>query len=194
MRIHLALGRKALDAGDAAAARRHFEEALESPLNLGESKHLLANQSDIYYWLGCACEAVGDDASRRIAREAWTAAAAFRGDFQERAVRAFSEMTYFSALSLGKLGRKAEARELFRSLKAYAKQLFKTEAKVYYFATSLPARLLFDNLQRRQETTALLIEAQACLGLGDKTSARRLLNTVIERDPARALAKDLLGE
>ena len=194
VRIHLALGQKALNAGDAAAARRHFEEALESPLNLGESKHLLANQSDIYYWLGCACEAVGDDASRRFAREVWTAAAAFRGDFQERAVRAFSEMTYFSALSLNKLGRKAESRELFRSLKAYAKQLFKAEAKVYYFATSLPARLLFDNLQRRQETTALLIEAQACLGLGEKTSARRLLNAVMKRDPSRALAKDLLLE
>ena len=109
-------------------------------------------------------------------------------------MRAFSEMTYFSALSLNKLGRKAESRELFRSLNAYAKQLFKTEAKVYYFATSLPARLLFDNLQRRQETTALLIEAQACLGLGEKTAARRLLNSVMKRDPARALAKDLLGE
>jgi cytidylate kinase len=34
----------------------HFENALPSPRNLGEAKHLLANQSDIHYWLGCALD------------------------------------------------------------------------------------------------------------------------------------------
>jgi len=192
VRTHLALGRRFLNVGDAATARRHFEHALESPQNLGESKHLLANQSDILYWLGCSCSALGDPESLRLAKKYWTAAASFRGDFQERAVRKYSEMTYFSALALKKLGKKREARELFSDLKSYAKHLFQSEAKVSYFATSLPARLLFDNLQYRQETTALLLEAQACLGLGDKNRAHRLLNTVIERDPASATAKDLL--
>ena len=190
-RTHLALGRQALAAGDAAAALRHFETALVAPPNLGEAKHLLANRSDIDYWLGCAAAALGDKAR---AERSWTAAANFRGDFQERAVRVYSEMTYFSALALQKLGKQAEARKLFQGLKAYAKDLFKQEAKVYYFATSLPARLLFDNLQRRQETTALLIEAQAELGLGRKAAAKKLLQTVLQRDPSRALARDLLAE
>jgi tetratricopeptide (TPR) repeat protein len=189
-RTHLALGRRALAAGDAARALKHFETALVAPPNLGETKHLLANRSDIDYWLGCAAAALGD---HERAKQAWTAAANFRGDFQERAVRVYSEMTYFSALSLQKLGRKAEARKLFAGLKTYAKRLFKEEAKVYYFATSLPARLLFDNLQRRQETTALLIEAQAEIGLGNKPAAKKLLQTVLQRDPARALAADLLA-
>lgn len=188
-RTHLALGREALAAGDAAKALHHFETALVAPPNLGETKHLLANRSDIDYWLGCAAAALGDNAS---AEKVWTAAAGFRGDFQERAVRQYSEMTYFSALSLRKLGRKAEAKKLFTDLKAYAKDLFKEEAKVYYFATSLPARLLFDNLQRRQETTSLLIEAQAEQGLGHIAAARRLLKIVLRRDPSRALARDLL--
>lgn len=65
-------------------------------------------------------------------------------------------------------------------------------AEIAFAGGMTDARLLFDNLQRRQETTALLIEAQACLGLGNKSSALRLLKTVIQRDPARALAKDLL--
>ena len=34
----------------------HFEEALTAPENLGEAKHVLANQSDIHYWLGIALE------------------------------------------------------------------------------------------------------------------------------------------
>lgn len=190
-RTHLALGRKALAAGKPAEALKLFESALVCPPNLGESKHLLANRSNLDYWLGCAAAAVGDEVR---AVEAWTSAARFRGDFQERAVRVYSEMTYFSALSLQKLGRMDEARELFEGLKRYAHQLFREEAKVYYFATSLPARLLFDNLQRRQETTALLIEAQAEIGLGQKGRAKDLLHTVLHRDPSRSLARDLLSE
>jgi hypothetical protein len=81
---------------------------------------------------------------------------------------------------------------LLRRLKAYAKALFREEAKVYYFATSLPARLLFENLQRRQETTALLIEGEATLGLGEKKKAGQLFRRVLKRDPSRALARDFL--
>ncbi|WPJ97539.1 DUF5107 domain-containing protein [Coraliomargarita algicola] len=193
VRTHLALGRKALTAGDAHTARQYFEAALESPRNLGESKHLLANQSNTYYWLGCALEAQAGEANLSRARELWTAASNFQGDFLERAVQSYSEMTYYSALSLDKLGQHDKAQQLFTQLKAHAKRLFNQEAKVYYFATSLPARLLFENLQRRQETTALLIEAQAELGLGNTHSARKLLEAVLARDPARALAKDLLS-
>ena len=81
-----------------AGAIAHFRTALTAPENLGEAKHLLANQSDIHYWLGCALAATGDLAE---ARRHWTAAAEFKGDFQTMSVRRFSEMTYYSALSLG---------------------------------------------------------------------------------------------
>ena len=56
----MALGRAALRAGDSAKAVKYFSEALTVPGNLGEAKHLLANQSDIRYWLGCALAANGD--------------------------------------------------------------------------------------------------------------------------------------
>eukprot|EP00831_Metopus_contortus_P082010 TRINITY_DN8769_c0_g1_i14.p1 TRINITY_DN8769_c0_g1~~TRINITY_DN8769_c0_g1_i14.p1 ORF type:complete len:479 (+),score=123.85 TRINITY_DN8769_c0_g1_i14:914-2350(+) len=190
-RTHLALGRQQLATGDAEGAMKMFEAALICPPNLGETKHLLANRSDIDYWRGCAAEALG---CHERARSVWQAAADFRSDFQERAVRMYSEMTYFSGLALRKLGCDAEADELFKGLKEYARKLFKEEAKVYYFATSLPARLLFYDLQYNQETTALLIEAQAELGLGNKAEAAKLLKNVLERNPALALAQDLLAE
>src|SRR5690606_28496468 len=57
---HLALGRAALTKDDAAQARDHFERALIPTLNLGEVRHLLANQSDIHHWLGVALEKLGD--------------------------------------------------------------------------------------------------------------------------------------
>jgi tetratricopeptide (TPR) repeat protein len=192
VRAQLALGRTALANGDFAGAGKFFESALSSARNLGEAKHLLANQSDIRYWLGCALDGLRE---KKSARAHWLAAASFKGDFQEMSVRAFSEMTYYSALSLEKLGRRAAARKLLRSLLAYAGKLQKAPAKIDYFATSLPTMLLFDDdLQFRQETTARLLQAQAHLGLGRKVKGRALLAGVLRRDPNHALASDLLGE
>jgi tetratricopeptide (TPR) repeat protein len=192
VRTHLALGRQALAEGRAADARQHFAAALEAPENLGEARHLLANASDLHFWLGCALDALGDDAG---ARREWTIAATFRGDFQDMSVRAFSEMTYWSARAWEKLGRKAEAQRLFRALLAHAQQLAQARAKIDYFATSLPTMLLFDDdLQARQLTTAKFLEAQARLGLGQRALARRLLRDVLRRDPNHALAADLARE
>jgi tetratricopeptide (TPR) repeat protein len=187
---HLAIGRKALVSGDAACARQHFEKALGSPENLGEAKHLLANQSDIYYWMGVACD---DLADKSAAKQYWTAAAMFRGDFQEMSVRKFSEMTFFSALSWGKLGEKRRMQKMFRELLAFAKALYKEKANIDYFATSLPTMLLFDDdLTFRQQTKAVFMQAQAQLGLGKRGVAQKLLRTVLQREPNHALAAELL--
>jgi tetratricopeptide (TPR) repeat protein len=192
VRAQTGLGNAALAAGNFAAAKVHFESALACPINLGEARHLLANQSDIHFRLGCALAGLGDD---KLAREHWHSAATFKGDFQEMRVRAFSEMTYYSALSLEKLGERAKAGKLFKDLLAYAKTLRHTPSKIDYFATSLPTMLLFDDdLQFRQETTALFLEAQALLGLGKAARAKVLLHRVLERDPNHAPAADLLKE
>ncbi len=192
VRSHLALGREALARREAGLAREHFEAAMNAPMNLGEANHLLANQSDIHYWLGCACNALADHAA---ARRHWLKAAAFKGDFQQMSVRAFSEMTFYSALAWEKLGKRAKARAIFHELLAYARRLQSSPAKIDYFATSLPTLLLFDDdLQRRQETTALFLKAQAQLGLGRKAKARPLLRAVLRRDPNHALAADFLSE
>ncbi|HVU37166.1 MAG TPA: tetratricopeptide repeat protein, partial [Opitutales bacterium] len=189
VRAHLLLGRAALAQGDAAAAKKHFAAALVAPPNLGEAKHLLANQSDIHFWLGEAAAALGD---RAAAQKHWRDSASFRGDFQEMSVRVFSEMTYFSARSLERLGRRAAAAKLLRQLLAYAKRLAKTPAKIDYFATSLPTMLVFeDDLAKRQRITALFLQAQAHLGLGRAAEAKRLLRQVLRLDPNHALAADL---
>jgi tetratricopeptide (TPR) repeat protein len=191
VRTQLALGREALAHHDYPCAASHFENALASPENLGEAKHLLANQSDIHYWLGGARNFLGE---KKSARAHWLAAANFKGDFQEMSVRAFSEMTFFSALARKKLGQPARAKKLLRDLLAYAEKLAKTPAKIDYFATSLPTMLIFDDdLQFRQTTTALFLQAQARLGLGDKSGAKKLLSLVLKRDPSHPLAADFLN-
>ncbi|MBE2215666.1 MAG: DUF5107 domain-containing protein [Opitutaceae bacterium] len=191
VRTHLLLGRAELARGGAAEARRHLQAALDVPGNLGEARHLLANASDIHFWLGEAAAEAGDATA---ARRHWTTAATFKGDFQEMSVRAYSEMTYFSALAWRRLGREAKARGLFCDLLAHARALARQPAKVDYFATSLPTMLLFeDDLQARQVTAARFLEAQAHLGLGRRTRARRMLRDVLARDPNHALAADLLS-
>jgi tetratricopeptide (TPR) repeat protein len=203
VRAHLALGRIALlvkrksghpgrSATGPRSALDHFEAALTVPGHLGEARHLLANPSDVYYWLGCALEQLEEG---REARRYWQLAATFKGDFQSMSVRAFSEMTYYSALAWERLGQRARAKRLFRSLLQFGRELERADARVDYFATSLPAMLLFkDDLQFRQETTALFLQAQAHLGLGSRAKARTLLQSVLDRDPNHAPAGDLVAE
>ena len=163
-----------------------------SPETLGEAKHLLANQSDVHYWLGCACAADKDDAA---ARRHWALAGEFRGDFQGMRVRAYSEMTYYSARALERLERNQEAAAMMKGLSEYAEALLVTPAKIDYFATSLPSLLLFEqDLQKRQERSAHFMLAQASLALGDARRARDLLERVLREDPNHAAAADLLGE
>lgn len=188
-RVQLALGRQALADGDAAIALRRFVAATEAPENLGEAWHLLQNQSDAWFWQGEAAAAAGD---QRAARAAWTQAATFRGDFQDMSVRAYSEMSVWSALALIRLGRQKNGVTLLDGLARYAKELAASTARIDYFATSLPTMLLFaDDLQARQQTTALFLRAQAALAQGRAAAGRRLLAQVLARDPGHALAGDL---
>ena len=192
VRSHLALGKLALEKGDANEARRWFEAALTCPENLGEATHLLANQSDVYYFLGEACAACGDRAS---ARRWWERAAKQQGDFREMSVKAFSEMTYYNALALQRLNREQGAEQLLRALLKYAEDLMQQKAKIDYFATSLPAMLLFeDDLQKRNTESATFLQAQAWLGLGNKQKAQQLLDKVLLLDRNHMLAADLVAK
>ncbi len=188
-RTHLALGNKALSQNDPAMAKAHFEQALNPPENLSEARHLLANASDLWLALGDAWAALDETEQ---AQRWWTRAAEFRGDFQEMSVLDFSELTYFQALSLDRLGRNEAAKEKLWALDAYAEQLGQSKAKIDYFATSLPTMLLFDDdLQLRQENAARFMKAQAMAGLGRKELAEAILEEVLSVDPNHALAHDL---
>lgn len=190
VRTHLALGKLALAEGRPQEARDLLVHALKAPSNLGEAKHLLANQSDIHLLLGDALTALNERAS---ARAHWRRAADFEGDFQQMSVRPYSEMTYYSALALRRLGRRHQGESLLRALLRHARSLRSSIAIVDYFATSLPTMLLFDDdLQARQNTEARFLEAQARLGLGETARARRILRGILQRDPNHEAAADLV--
>ena len=192
IRAHLALGRQALLKCDLRSARCYFEAALDSPQNLGEARHLLANYSNIYFWMGLVHRASGDheDAHWHL-----TLAAKARNDFQQMSVRAFSEMTFYSALAMEQLGEAEEARNLLRRLLEYARRVAREQPKIDYFATSLPTMLLFDeDLKQRNILTGRFLEAQARHGLGQKQRSRALIREILEQDPNHGLAADFAVE
>jgi hypothetical protein len=77
-------------------------------------------------------------------------------------------------------------------LAAHTELLALTPAKIDYFATSLPALLLFDDdPQARQDLAVELLRAQLALLAGDWAQGRRHLDTVLGADPSHELAFDL---
>lgn len=184
IQTHLNLGCTALGNEDATTAVYHFQMALDPPRNLGEAKHPLANQSEVHYWLGQAYHVLKRN---KEAKSHWKLAADFRGDFQDMSTRAFSEMTYFSALAMRSLGRNAAAENLLKGLLKYSKDLARKEPKIDFFATSLPTMLLFaEDLHERQSETAMALEALARKGLTlqDPRLARQPNRSSPRHDPS----------
>ena len=187
---NLEIGRVMLRENNFELAKSYFLSCLSPPSNLSETHHLLANKADIFFWLGVAEDKLNFSSE---AQKWWELSAEIKGDFQEMSVTSFSEMTFFSALSMISLGRRSEAKDLLYKLLEFAESLIESTAKLDYFATSLPNMLLFDDdIQKRQETKAMFLQAQAFYGLGEIDRAATLLKAVLENDPNYQLALTLL--
>ena len=111
VRSNLLLGRRALLQNDPIQARRFFEAVLSPPQNLGEAKHLLANWSDVFFWIGVS---YADEDRSAEAAHAWQLAARQRGDFQQMSVRSISDMTFWTGMAYARLGHAKKAREIFQ--------------------------------------------------------------------------------
>jgi tetratricopeptide (TPR) repeat protein len=192
VRSLLSLGEHALAHGSPGEARSVFVRALHPPENLGEAKHLLANQSDIWFWIGAAYSAEGlqDEAA-----QSWKRAAAHHGDFHEMNVRAVSGMTFWSALAMRCMGETKNAQQLFQKIMDHAAQLEQQAPAIDYFATSLPAMLLFESdLAQSNRVDAMFLRGQAALGLGRSADAEKLLSEVLKTDRNHLQAMELLRE
>jgi tetratricopeptide (TPR) repeat protein len=190
VRANVLLAHRSLQRGEPGHAIASLLAASNPPANLSEAKHLLTNLSMIDYWLGVAHHDAGDHCE---AERHWTRAARQKGDFQQMQAKSVSENTYWSALALHHLGREQDALDAFRSILDYSAELQRQTPKIDYFATSLPAMLLFDeDLARRQSITAHFLEGQARLGLGEEVEGLLRLEEVLIMDNAHTGALDLL--
>jgi tetratricopeptide (TPR) repeat protein len=190
VRSCLLLARRAIAAAKPAGAITHLEAALHPPHSLGEARHLLANRSDIEYTLGVAHAASGNLPE---AERWWWRAARDTGDFQQMSVLSVSDMTYWRGAALVKLQQVAQAEQVFSRIAAYADELEVQEAKIDYFATSLPTMLLFrEDLGHRNHVLAVFLRAQATYGRDGGEAAIPMLRAVLALDSNHAGACDLL--
>jgi tetratricopeptide (TPR) repeat protein len=175
---HQELARAAMREGRNDEAIAHLEAAMRYPPNLGEGKHLLTREHEAQLLLGLAERQRGTiDAGR-----AWLERAASpQGDPADPE----GEARYWRALALRALGREAEATAALEDMRREARRGQRAEARIPYFATSLPTLLLFDDdLTARVRLEAAWLEGLALLGLGRARAGSRALRAVLRVDPA----------
>jgi tetratricopeptide (TPR) repeat protein len=180
---HLLLGRKALEAGDAERALKHFEAAQSYPDNLGEGKHLLTPEADLHYFAGLARKALGDEEGSKSC-------------FQKAAKTETppSRMTYYQALAMNELGEEEASAQKLEELRAFAEKEMQLEVKIDYFATSLPNFLIFeDDLQKRIQVDCTFLEGLAYLGLRQTSEAKQAFRDVLALDASHLWAQEELA-
>jgi tetratricopeptide (TPR) repeat protein len=186
----LKLGQLALCNGAPQTALEFFEKSVNTPDSLGEKYHPLQAVAHINYWKGMALKALG-----RIeeAKAHFSASKNEEGDFIDMAVSAYSELSYYKALSLIELGETNEGENLLVALKEFGEAKLNEKAQIDYFATSLPLLLVFeDDIQKRNTIDAKFLIALSQVGLGLYNDAMNNLQEVLKLNSSHIGAKELL--
>jgi tetratricopeptide (TPR) repeat protein len=190
VRANLLIGVRALAENRPLDAKEQFLSALNLPKTLSEARHLLANQSDVYYWIGVASAAAGQNDESAAW---WKRGSSYGGDFQRMSVMSISDMTFWTALAYKALGEVAIAEDLLEKILRQSFELEEKIPKIEYFATSLPAMLLFEeDLPKRNRVAALYLRSQACAGMERYREAEESLQALQQMDSNHAGAMDLM--
>ena len=93
------------------------------------------------------------------------------------------DMIFYQGLARQKLGRDAEARQIFQKLVDYGQAHLDDDVTMDYFAVSLPAFLVFDeDLNQRNRIHCHYVMGLGQLGLGNVEAARQHFNQVLALD------------
>lgn len=159
---HIELAKIDIREGLYQEALDHLEKAQVYPHNLGEGKLYGAQENDIFYWIGCAYEGMGQKA---LAEEYWHKAsqglsdpspAMYYNDQQP-------DKIFYQGLALCRLGKSGEANKRFSKLISYGQKHCFDEVRIDYFAVSLPDLLIWDeDIKERNK-----LHCHYLIGLGE---------------------------
>lgn len=176
------LAKNAIRKDNFAAAIEMLELAQVYPVNLGEGKLPGARENDIFYWLGCAYQGLGD---LDKAREYWgkatvglaePSAAMFYNDQQP-------DKIFYQGLAWKKLGDTNQAEQIFNKLLAYGTAHINDDVKIDYFAVSLPDLLIFEaDLKERNMIHCKYISGLGHLGLQEFKRANSYFAEILNAD------------
>lgn len=180
--IQVELAKQFIEDNKSQEAIQCLEAAQEYPHNLGEGKLFGAQENDIFYWLGCAYEQLGNSDE---AKDAWKKAAEglsdpspaiFYNDQQP-------DKIFYQGLALLKLGKPKEAQKRFENLKNYGEAHKDDAVKLDYFAISLPDLLIWEeDLQVRNRIHCEYLIGLGSLGLQDYDRAAQSFKSVVDQD------------
>ena len=159
-----------------------LQMAREYPHNLGEGKLHGAQENDIFYWLGCAYENIGQ---KEIAKECFNAAV---NGLSEPSVAMFyndqqPDKIFYQGLAWIKLNENEKAKSIFQKLIDYGKAHINDTVKIDYFAVSLPDLLIFeDDLNMRNTLHCHYLIGLGLLGLKDFSNAKKELKLALVQD------------
>jgi len=185
---HLLLGQRAGDAGRFDAAIKHFQAALEYPVNLGTGRPVWGERlAETYYRLGTAQLAAKqrDAAAQAFAQAVATAPPDLLA--HNSRVADEPEMLYFAGLALEKLNRGAEARAVFENLIESGRDRLADHVPMYFFASFGHPQPLPAWHAQGHYTIGL-----ACLGLGKKAEARQAFAEALALDQRHTSARKQL--
>ncbi|MEQ9443732.1 MAG: DUF5107 domain-containing protein [Cyclobacteriaceae bacterium] len=178
----IALATRKIENQEYSCAIDHLTQAQTYPHNLGEGKLYGTQENDIFYWLGCAYDGLGE---QEQARAAWEKAsvglsepepAIFYNDQQP-------DKIFYQGLALLKLKREEEANRRFHKLISFGEDRMNATVKIDYFAVSLPDLLLWDDdLQARNRLFCHYLIGLGHLGLEQTESAVESLQKASEID------------
>ncbi|WP_114783531.1 DUF5107 domain-containing protein [Botryobacter ruber] len=187
------LAKQNIQQGSYEEAVRQLEQAQVYPHNLGEGKLPGAQENDIFYWLGCAYEGLGDAEKataffgKATTGSAELAIAIFYNDQQP-------DKVFYQGLAWQKLGEEAKAKAIFEKLISYGKKHLHDRIQLDYFAVSLPNLLIFDDdLSLRNRINCLYMQALGHLGLQQFKEAEQYLQEALQHTSSDFGLKSALG-
>lgn len=191
------LARRALAQGQPAQAVELLQRAQSYPPNLGEGKLYGAQENNIFYTLGLAYRALGQEEEARAAFEK-----AATGLSEPNSALYYNDqppdMIFYQGLARRELGQLEDAECIFQKLVDYGQRHLHDEVQVDYFAVSLPDFLVFeDSLERRNQAHCHYMMALGYLGLGQAEAAQEHFERVLALDaahPGAALHRRWLAE
>ncbi len=176
------MAKKALKAGEYEKAIDILNSVLVYPENLGEGKLEGTKDNHIFYYLGCAYEALGQDHKAKEAFEAATI-----GTDEPAGMMYYNDqpadMILFQGLAKIKLQRPVEANARFYRLVDYGERHVFDEVKIEYFAVSLPDFMIFnEDWNRRNKAHCYYLMGLGNIGLGNEEKGKEYLEKTLELD------------
>ena len=171
---HVLIGRAALEKGRTQEALVHFETALVYPTNLGEGRGRGIMDPLARYYAGQTLETLGkvDEARENYQK-------VIDADVDMLRWLPFSQLSYYAALSMKRLGDEAGGLRKLQVLLESASSHLTSEEPIGFF-TSRPAMVVFDDdpkLERQIFCNYLI--GLAHKGLGHQAEARKAFETVL---------------